>query len=69
MISQMVATFACGVFFGAAVYINLVEQHARLFFWHASRGDAVATQRQAGHLDAGSASLDRLTFGVHRLAI
>src|SRR5215470_12300615 len=30
MISQMVATFACGVFFGAAVYINLVEQPARI---------------------------------------
>ena len=28
--SQMVATFACGVFFGAAVYINLVEQPARI---------------------------------------
>jgi len=26
----MVATFACGVFFGAAVYINLVEQPARV---------------------------------------
>ena len=26
----MVATFACGVFFGAAVYINLVEQPARI---------------------------------------
>jgi uncharacterized membrane protein len=30
MISQLVATFACGVFFGAAVYINLVEQPARI---------------------------------------
>src|SRR5215470_8561039 len=30
MISQMVATFACGVFFGAALYINLVEQPARI---------------------------------------
>jgi uncharacterized membrane protein len=30
MISQIVATFACGVFFGAAVYINLVEQPARI---------------------------------------
>src|SRR5215467_6885588 len=30
MISQMVATFACGVFFGAAVYINLVEQPSRI---------------------------------------
>jgi hypothetical protein len=29
MISQIVETFACGVFFGAAVYINLVEQPAR----------------------------------------
>ena len=30
MISQIVATFACGVFFGAAVYINVVEQPARI---------------------------------------
>lgn len=30
MISQMVATLACGIFFGAAVYINVVEQPARL---------------------------------------
>src|SRR5215470_18339645 len=30
MIFQMVATFACGVFFGAALYINLVEQPARI---------------------------------------
>ena len=30
MISKIVATFACGVFFGAAVYINLVEQPARI---------------------------------------
>lgn len=30
MISQLVATFACGVFFGAAAYINLVEQPARI---------------------------------------
>lgn len=30
MIFQIVATFACGVFFGAAVYINLVEQPARI---------------------------------------
>jgi uncharacterized membrane protein len=30
MISQIVATLACGVFFGAAVYINLVEQPARI---------------------------------------
>src|SRR5215470_7867124 len=37
MIAQMLATFACGVFFGAAVYINLVEQPARI-----SCGTAVA---------------------------
>jgi len=30
VISQIVATFACGVFFGAAVSINLVEQPARI---------------------------------------
>lgn len=30
MIFQIMATFACGVFFGAAVYINLVEQPARI---------------------------------------
>ena len=30
MIFQITATFACGVFFGAAVYINLVEQPARI---------------------------------------
>lgn len=30
MIFQMVATFACGCFFGAAVYVNLVEQPARI---------------------------------------
>ena len=30
MIFQIAATFACGVFFGAAVYINLVEQPARI---------------------------------------
>jgi Domain of unknown function (DUF1772) len=37
MISQIVATFTCGVFFGAAVNINLVEQPARI-----SCGAAVA---------------------------
>jgi uncharacterized membrane protein len=30
MIAQILSTFACGVFFGAAVYINLVEQPARI---------------------------------------
>jgi hypothetical protein len=30
MVPQIVATFASGVFFGAAVYINLVEQPARI---------------------------------------
>ena len=30
VIVQIVATFACGVFFGAAVYINLVEQPERI---------------------------------------
>ena len=30
MIFQIVATFACGVFCGAAVYMNLVEQPARI---------------------------------------
>lgn len=30
MIFQTGATLACGVFFGAAVYINLVEQPARI---------------------------------------
>jgi hypothetical protein len=30
MIPQMVATFATGIFFGAAVYINLVEHPARM---------------------------------------
>jgi len=30
MIPQMVATLASGIFFGAAVYVNLVEQPARI---------------------------------------
>src|SRR5215469_743899 len=30
MISEVVATFASGIFFGAALYINLVEQPARV---------------------------------------
>jgi len=30
MIPEMVATLASGIFFGAAVYINLVEQPARI---------------------------------------
>ena len=30
MLAEMVATLASGVFFGAALYINLVEQPARL---------------------------------------
>jgi uncharacterized membrane protein len=30
MIFEMVATLACGVFFGAALYVNLVEQPARM---------------------------------------
>jgi len=30
MMPQIVATFACGIFTGAALYINLVEQPARL---------------------------------------
>src|SRR5215475_13897226 len=30
MITEIVAAFACGVFFGAAVYINLVEQPSRI---------------------------------------
>jgi len=30
MILEVVATFASGIFFGAAVYINLVEQPARM---------------------------------------
>ena len=31
MIPEMIATLASGIFFGAAVYINLVEQPARIF--------------------------------------
>jgi hypothetical protein len=66
MISQIVATFACGVFFGAAVSINLIEQPARI-----SCGTplALAPHLQARHLDTGSASLDRLDLDVDRLAI
>jgi uncharacterized membrane protein len=30
MIPELVATFASGIFFGAALYINLVEQPARM---------------------------------------
>jgi hypothetical protein len=30
MIAQILSTFASGVFFGAAAYINLVEQPARI---------------------------------------
>jgi uncharacterized membrane protein len=30
MIAQILSIFACGVFFGAAVYITLVEQPARI---------------------------------------
>ena len=39
------------------------------FLRYDSRGDTVATQLQARHLDAGSAGLDRLAFGIDRLAI
>src|ERR1700722_6740730 len=30
VISEILATFACGIFAGAALYVNLVEQPARL---------------------------------------
>src|SRR5580658_6577978 len=30
MIPEILATFACGIFAGAALYVNLVEQPARL---------------------------------------
>jgi hypothetical protein len=30
MVPEILATFACGIFAGAAIYVNLVEQPARL---------------------------------------
>src|SRR5215813_11748113 len=62
MIPEMVATLASGIFFGAALYINLVEHPARIFCgvplavteWRPSY--ARATMMQAPLALVGSAS-------------
>jgi Domain of unknown function (DUF1772) len=57
MIPEIVATLASSIFFGAALYINLVEQPARVSCGRASGGHGVEAQLQAGNADAGPLAL------------